>query len=109
MRYYKFNRDRSFGAIFYKYTKSFKKQSYMLNTNRTRLLDSCYLENQTWGALHKAWKGYVIAKNKYEIERMDHYANVIQKLQGELGLPISSFPDLGLVPEGYQYEDSEDL
>jgi hypothetical protein len=41
--------------------------------------------------------------------RMDYYANVIQKLQGELGLPISSFSDLGLVPEGYQYEYSEDL
>jgi hypothetical protein len=70
----------------------------MIDTNRSRLLDSCYFESQTWGALHKAWKGYVIAKNKYELEKEDYYANVIQKLQGELGLPISSFPDLGLVP-----------
>jgi hypothetical protein len=75
MRYYRFNRDRSFGAKFYKCTTSFKKQAYMLNTNRTRLLDSCYLESQTWGALHKAWKGYVIAKNKNEVARMDYYAN----------------------------------
>lgn len=83
---------------------------YMLNTNRTRLLDSCYLESQTWGALHKAWKGYVIAKNKYEIERMFHYAEVIQILQGELGLRISSFPDLGLVPQKRDdhYDISED-
>jgi hypothetical protein len=51
----------------------------------------------------------VIAKNKYELEEMYYYANVIQKLQGELGLPISYFPDLGLVPEGYHYDDSEDL
>lgn len=80
-----------------------------MSTNRIRLLDSCYFENQTWGALHKAWKGYVIAKNKYELEEMYYYANVIQKLQGELGLPISYFPDLGLVPEGYHYDDSEDL
>jgi hypothetical protein len=70
----------------------------MIDTNRSRLLDSCYFESQTWGALHKALKGYVIAKNKYELEKEDHYSNVIQKLQGELGLPISSFPDLGLVP-----------
>jgi hypothetical protein len=70
----------------------------MIDTNRSRLLDSCYFESQTWGALHKAWKGYVIAKNKYELEKEDYYANVIQKLPGELGLPISSFPDLGLVP-----------
>jgi len=25
------------------------------------------------GALHKAWKGYVIAKNKDEYEKMEHY------------------------------------
>jgi hypothetical protein len=40
---------------------------------------------------------------------MYYYGNVIRKLQGELGLPISSFPDLGLVPEGYHYDDSENL
>ena len=28
---------------------------------------------QVWGALHKAWKGYVIAKNKDEYEKMEHY------------------------------------
>lgn len=61
------------------------------------MLDSFYFENQTWGALHKAWKGYVIAKNKEEFERMEHYAGVIQKLQKELGLEISSFPNLVLI------------
>ena len=80
---------------------------YMLGTNKTRLLDSCYLENQTWGALHKAWKGYVIAKNKSVIDRMEYYANVIQKLQRELGLRVSSFPDLGLVPQEYISDDDE--
>jgi len=87
---------------------------YMLSTNRTRLLDSCYLESQTWGALHKAWKGYVIAKNRYkndmnEVEKMFHYAEIIQKLQGELGLRISSFPELGLVPQqrDIRYDVSE--
>ena len=47
-------------------------------------LDSFYFENQTLGALHKAWKGFVIAKNKYEVDRMYYYATVIQKLQKEL-------------------------
>jgi hypothetical protein len=46
------------------------------------------------GALHKAWKGYTIAKNKFELARMDHYARVIQKLQNELGLRISIVPRL---------------
>ena len=48
------------------------------------------------GALHKAWKGYVIAKNKHEYDRMEYYASVIQKLQNELGLPVSSFHNIGL-------------
>jgi hypothetical protein len=71
------------------------------------MLDSFYFENQTWGALHKAWKGYVIAKNKYEVDRMYHYATVIQKLQKELGLSISSFPDLGLMAQEDIDADSE--
>ena len=43
-------------------------------------LDSFYFENQTWRALHKAWKGFVIAKNKYEVDRMllpcDSYSEI---------------------------------
>jgi hypothetical protein len=44
------------------------------------MLDSCFFENQVWGTLHKAWKGYVIAKNKDEYEKMEHYARIIQEL-----------------------------
>ena len=79
----------------------------MVRTNRSRILDSFYFENQTWGALHKAWKGYVIAKNKDEFDRMEYYASVIQKLQKELGLRISSFPDLGLMAQEDIDDDSE--
>jgi hypothetical protein len=95
MRYYKFNRNRSIFSL-HRYGKSLKKMSYMINTNRSKLLDSFYYENQTWGALHKAWKGYIIAKNKQEYDRREYYAAVIQKLQSELGLRVSSFPDIGL-------------
>ena len=42
------------------------------------MLDSGFFENQVWGALHKAWKGYVIAKNKDEYEKMVHYARIIR-------------------------------
>ncbi|MGA6990983.1 MAG: hypothetical protein WBX81_11240 [Nitrososphaeraceae archaeon] len=59
-------------------------------------------------SFHKSQKGYVIAKNNYELDRMEYYENVIQKLQSELGLHISSFPDLGLVPQEYHYDDSYD-
>jgi hypothetical protein len=61
------------------------------------MLDSFHFENQTWGALHKAWKGYVIAKNKDELSRMKYYAIVIQKLEHELGIKVSSFPELDLL------------
>jgi hypothetical protein len=95
MRYYKFGRDRSMSPL-YKYQRSFRKISYMASTNRSKLLDSFFYDSQTWGALHKAWKGYVIAKNKYEYDRMEYYASVIQKLQNELGLRVSSFHNIGL-------------
>ena len=74
------------------------------------LLDSGWYDTQTWGALHKAWLAYVIAKNKGEYDRQIHYASVIQKLQKELNLEVSIFPQLGLygieeVEE--QYDDND--
>ncbi len=55
------------------------------------ILPSGYYENQTWGALHKAWVGYWIAKDKFEYDREEYYAKVIQKLQRELGIEVSEF------------------
>jgi hypothetical protein len=54
-----------------------KKTLYMIKTDRSRKLESFFLENQVWGALHKAWKDYVIAKNKDEYEKMELYARRI--------------------------------
>jgi len=59
---------------------------------------------QSWGALHKAWIGYVIAKNKGEYDKQIQYASIIQKLQKELNLRVSIFPQLGL----YRMEDKAD-
>lgn len=55
------------------------------------MLESGFFENQVWGALHKAWKGYVIAKNKDEYEKMESYARIIQECQYDLRLTVSSF------------------
>ena len=68
----------------------------MLKTGRSKKLDSFFLDNQVWGALHKAWKGYVIAKNKGEDDKMKLYARRIQELQHDLGLVVSSFPNIGM-------------
>ncbi|MFL6362746.1 MAG: hypothetical protein ACJ709_04820 [Nitrososphaeraceae archaeon] len=95
VKYYRFSRRRKnylFGLS--GYYKSKKKSDYMINIDRSKMLDSFYFENQVWGALHKAWKGYVIAKNKDEYDKMVHYAD-IQECQDDLGLPVSSFHDTG--------------
>jgi hypothetical protein len=76
MKYYRFSRRRK--SIFCLYDpKSREKSDYMINMDRSKMLDSGIFENQVWGALHKAWKGYVIAKNKDEFDKMVHYAGII--------------------------------
>jgi phage head maturation protease len=39
--------------------------------------------SQTWGALHKCWVGFVIAKEKMEWDKIDLYAKRIQNLERE--------------------------
>jgi hypothetical protein len=43
--------------------------------------------------LKKAWYGYGITKVKCEHNKMLQYASIIQKLQNELNLPVSNFPN----------------
>jgi hypothetical protein len=65
------------------------------------MLESGFFENQVWGALGKAWRGYKIAKNKDEFDKMLHYADIIQECQDDLGLQVSSFPDIGKSALGF--------
>jgi hypothetical protein len=48
-----------------------------------RKLPSGYFESQAWGALHKCWVGFVIAKEKMEWDKIDLYAKRIQNLERE--------------------------
>jgi hypothetical protein len=97
MKYYRFNRRGRYDMFaLHTYLKSQKKTQYMLNTGRSKKLDSFFLDNQAWGALHKCWKGYTIAKNKGEDEKMQLYARRIQECQHDLGLVVSSFPNIGM-------------
>jgi hypothetical protein len=59
------------------------------------VLFSSIYDTQTYGALDKCWLGYIIARNKGEYDKQIHYASIIQKLQRELDLEVSSFPALG--------------
>ena len=60
------------------------------------ILPSGYFVSQTYGALHKCWIGFVIAKAKHEFDKIDLYAGRIQKLQKELGIEVTDFSDWGI-------------
>jgi hypothetical protein len=82
MKCYRFSRRRKnylYGLS--DYEKSRRKSDYMINTGRSKMLDSGFFENEVWGALYKAWKGYVIAKNKDEYDKMLHYADIVRATQ----------------------------
>ena len=77
----------------------YMKTKNMVKTYTRRdkvLLNSDYYDNQGWGCLRKCWKGYVIAKNDGDEEKMIYYAKGIQRLQCELGLDVEDFSHLGL-------------
>lgn len=46
--------------------------------------------------MKKVWKGFVIAKDQGDEDKMRYYAKGIQKFQKQLGLVVRPFPDLGL-------------
>jgi hypothetical protein len=105
MKYYKFNRRGRYNMFaLHTFLKSGKKRDYMVKTGRSKLLDSFYFENQVWGALHKCWKGYTIAKNKDEYDKMQDYARRIQECQHDLGRPISSFDNIGMSAVSFLWE-----
>jgi len=105
MKYYKFSRRRKdYLFAHYYYEKSNKKSDYMINTGRSKMLDSGFFENKVWGALHKAWKGYVIAKNKDEYDKMELHARRVQELQYDLGLTVSSFDNIGMPSASFLWE-----
>ncbi|MFL6326204.1 MAG: hypothetical protein ACJ71I_01810 [Nitrososphaeraceae archaeon] len=101
MKYYRFSRRRN---DYFRYFRSKKKSDYMIRTYRSKILDSGNYDNQVWGSLHKAWKGYVIAKNKDEYDKMVHYARVIQENQHDLGLEVSSFDNIGMSASSFLLE-----
>jgi hypothetical protein len=76
----------------------------------SRLVESGFSVNQAWGALHKAWLGFSIAKHNYESDRKVHYAKVIQKIQREIGIKVRDFSNIGLpASEAYMWDDYEEF
>jgi hypothetical protein len=61
-----------------------------------RMLPSGYFESQVWGALQKCWIGFVIAKEKGEMDKIEIYARRINKWQRDLGIQETDFSDWGI-------------
>jgi hypothetical protein len=61
-----------------------------------------------WGALHRAWVGFVIAKSQYDYEKMRKYAIVIRKFERRLNIAISDFPDIGVYGFEEDFENKEE-
>jgi hypothetical protein len=61
-----------------------------------------------WGALHRAWVGYVIAKSQDDLEKMRKYAIVIRKFQRRLNIAISDFLDIGVYGFEEDFENKEE-
>jgi hypothetical protein len=61
-----------------------------------------------WGALHRAWVGYVIAKSQDDYEKMKKYAIVIRKFQRRLNIAISDFPEIGIYGFEEDFENKEE-
>jgi hypothetical protein len=61
-----------------------------------------YRTTPEWGALRRAWVGYVIAKSQDDdLEKMRKYAIAIRRFQRRLNVAISDFPDI----EVYGFEE----
>lgn len=61
-----------------------------------------------WGALRRAWVGYVIAKSQDDLEKMKKYAIVIRKFQRRLNITISDFLDIGVYGFEQDFENKEE-
>jgi phage terminase large subunit-like protein len=61
-----------------------------------------------WGALHRAWVGYVIAKSQDDYENMRKYAIVIRKFQRRLNIRISDFLDIRVYGFEEDFENKEE-
>src|SRR5919198_2447460 len=85
----------------YNYLQYTKKYYFAPDKQSKKLLPSGFTEGQTWGGLEKAWMAFIIAKNNDDLEKMNYYAPVIQKLQHELGIKKTDFPELNLSALGY--------
>lgn len=68
---------------------------------------SGYTFGQGMNKLSKLWFGYKKSKERNDINKMEHYARVIQETQEDMGLKTSSFPHLGIFGDVLVFYDQK--
>jgi hypothetical protein len=61
-----------------------------------------------WGALDRAWVGYVIAERQDDHEKMRKYAVVIRKFERRLNIAINDFAEIGIYGFEEDFENKEE-
>jgi hypothetical protein len=89
------------GRKYYQYRNWFQE-----GARYGKILDSSgFYDKQAWCSLKKAWKGYKIANAKGELNKLYLYASVIQRLQIDLRLGVSNFPQLDMFAAGVSQDN----
>src|SRR5918995_3053560 len=79
---------------------SYKSRVIYYNKHRRRTPE--------WGALDRAWVGYIIAKSQDDYEKMRKYAIVIRKFERRLNIAINDFPEIGVFGFEEDFENKEE-
>jgi hypothetical protein len=87
---------------FYRKSPYTSRVTYRSNYNKHRR------RTPEWGALDRAWVGYVIAKSQDDYEKMRKYAIVIRKFERRLNIAINDFPEIGIYGFEEDFENKEE-
>src|SRR5918995_1258185 len=83
----------------------YRKSPY---TSRVTYYNKHRRRTPEWGALDRAWVGYVIAKSQDDYEKMRKYAIVIRKFERRLNIAINDFPEIGVYGFEEDFENKEE-
>ena len=82
-------------------------KTYVKRKEAPILLSSGYYNTQGYACLKQCWTGFRISKVKGNHEKMIWYAKGIQRVEKELGLDVSSFPNLELAATSEKEEEQQ--
>ena len=89
-------------------TSLHQKSSYGSRATYRPIYNKHRRRTPEWGALDRAWVGYVIAKSQDDYEKMRKYAIVIRKFERRLNIAINDFPEIGVYGFEEDFENKEE-